>query len=189
MVPGYECYVDTGYEHDVAKAKELLADAGYPDGFDMEITVPSNYQMHVDTAQVIVEQLKEAGITAAIKKVDWSTWLDDVYKGRNFESTVCGIAGSMTPSYLLVRYQSTAKNNFVGYSNENYDTLYKKISTSLDSAEILDGYRQLQTMLHDDAASVYTVVPPVLIAMNKKIAGYRFYPIYVQDMKYVYWTE
>ena len=189
MVPGYDCYVDTGYEHDVKKAKELLTEAGYPDGFTMEITVPSNYQMHVDTAQVIVEQLKEAGITATIKKVDWSTWLEDVYKGRNFETTVCGIAGSLTPSYLLVRYQSTAKNNFVGYTNENFDTLYKKISTSLDSEEITEGYRQLQTMLHEDAASVYTVVPPVLIAMNKKIAGYRFYPIYVQDMKYVYWTE
>ena len=114
MVPGYECYVDTGYGHDIEKAKELLTEAGYPDGFSMDITVPSNYQMHIDTAQVIVEQLKEVGITATIKKVDWSTWLDDVYKGRNFESTVCGIAGSLTPSYLLVRYQSDAKNNFIG---------------------------------------------------------------------------
>lgn len=189
MVPGYECYVDTGYGHDIEKAKEMLTEAGYPDGFSMDITVPSNYQMHIDTAQVIVEQLKEVGITATIKKVDWSTWLDDVYKGRNFESTVCGIAGSLTPSYLLVRYQSDAKNNFIGYSNVEFDTLYKKISTSLDSEEVTEGYRQLQTMLYEDAASVYTVVPPVLIAMNRKLAGYRFYPIYVQDMKYVYWTE
>ncbi|MGN1187474.1 MAG: ABC transporter substrate-binding protein, partial [Lachnospiraceae bacterium] len=190
MLPDYECYVDgLGYEHDTAKAKALLAEAGYPDGFDMEITVPSNYQIHLDTAQVIVEQLKEAGINASIKSVDWSTWLDEVYKGRDFQTTVCGIAGSLTPSYLLVRYQSTAKNNFVNYYNEEFDTLYKKISTSLDSGEVTEGYRTLQTMLAEDAASVYIAVPPVLIAMDKTLGGYRFYPIYVQDMKYVYWTE
>ena len=85
--------------------------------------------------------------------------------------------------------RTDAKNNFIGYSNVEFDTLYKKISTSLDSEEVTEGYRQLQTMLYEDAASVYTVVPPVLIAMNRKLAGYRFYPIYVQDMKYVYWTE
>lgn len=190
MLPDYDCYVDgLGYKYDTAKAKELLAEAGYPDGFDMEITVPSNYQMHLDTAQVIVEQLKEAGISASIKSVDWSTWLDEVYKGRNFQTTVCGIAGSLTPSYLLVRYQSTIKNNFVNYNNEEFDTLYKKISTSLDSSEVTEGYRKLQTMLAQDAASVYIAVPPVLIAMDRKLGGYRFYPIYVQDMKYVYWTE
>ena len=190
MLPDYECYVDgLSYEYDTAKAKELLAESGYPEGFDMEITVPSNYQMHLDTAQVIIEQLKAVGINASIKSVDWSTWLDEVYRGRDFETTVCGIAGSLTPSYLLVRYQSTAKNNFVNYNNEEFDTLYRKISTTLDSSEMMEGYRKLQTMLSEDAASVYIAVPPVLIAMDRKLGGYRFYPIYVQDMKYVYWVE
>ncbi len=47
------------YEQDYEKAKELLKEAGYPDGFDLEITVSSADQPHVDTAQVIVEELKE----------------------------------------------------------------------------------------------------------------------------------
>ncbi len=46
------------YPHDVAKAKQLLADAGYPNGFSFTIKVPSNYQPHVDTAQVVAEQLR-----------------------------------------------------------------------------------------------------------------------------------
>ena len=59
-----------------------MADAGYPDGFEMTITVPSNYQFHVDTAQVIVEQLKEVGITAKIELVEWGSWLENTYRGR-----------------------------------------------------------------------------------------------------------
>lgn len=190
MIPDFDCYVDgLEYGYDVEKAKSLLTEAGYGDGFEMEITVPSNYQMHMDTAQVIVEQLKAVGIKASIKSVDWSTWLEDVYRGRNFQTTVCGIAGSLTPSYLLVRYQSTASNNFVGYHNEEFDALYTKIAATLDEEELKQGYRDLQIMLAEDAASVYTVVPPVLIAINKNLDGYRFYPIYVQDMKYIYWVD
>ena len=60
------------YPYNVAKAKELLADAGYPDGFEMSITVPSNYQFHVDTAQVIVEQLKQVGDAASFAKISCS---------------------------------------------------------------------------------------------------------------------
>ena len=58
MFPSFGKYYDESltdyYPHDTAKAKELLTQAGYPDGFEMTITVPSNYQPHVDTAQVIV---------------------------------------------------------------------------------------------------------------------------------------
>lgn len=190
MIPDFECYVQgLEYKHDVEEAKKLLAEAGFENGFEMEITVPSNYQMHVDTAQVMVEQLKEAGITAKIKSVDWSTWLSDVYKGRNYQTTVSGIAGSLTPSYLLVRYLSTASNDFTNYNNPEYDALYQKIAVTLDENELKQGYKELQKMLAEDVASVYTVVPPVLIAIDKKLGGYKFYPIYVQDMKSVYFTK
>ena len=70
------------------KAKELLAEAGYPNGFDMVITVPSNYAPHCDTAEVIAEQLKEVGINATLKKVEWESWVSDTYAGRNFQATL-----------------------------------------------------------------------------------------------------
>ena len=53
----------------MAKAKELLAEAGYPDGFDLEITVPSSYSQHVDTAQIIADELSQAGVRTTIKQV------------------------------------------------------------------------------------------------------------------------
>ena len=79
----------------------------------MTITVPSNYQFHVDTTQVIVEQLKNVGINAKIELVEWSTWLNDVYIGRNYQSTVIGLDAELAPKALLKRYGSTASDNFL----------------------------------------------------------------------------
>ena len=72
------------YSYDPEKAKELLADAGYADGFDLEITVPSSYSQHVDSAQIIADELSQVGINVTLNQVEWSTWLQDVYKGGNF---------------------------------------------------------------------------------------------------------
>ena len=106
------------YPHDVAKAKELLAQAGYPDGFDMTISVPNNYQPHMDTAEVVAEQLREAGINVTIQPVEWSTWLDTIYNGRQFQATVVGVdAANMTARAMLERFTSDYGKNFINYNN------------------------------------------------------------------------
>ena len=90
------------YTQNVEKARELLARAGCPDGFAMKITVPSNYAQHVQTAEVIIEQLKAVGITAELELVEWDSWYNDVYKGREFEATVSGVSASdMTAREML----------------------------------------------------------------------------------------
>ena len=71
--------------------RQLLKEVGYPDGFDLEITVSSADQPHIDTAQVIVEELKNIGVNATIKPIEWETWLEEVYANRDFESTVVGV--------------------------------------------------------------------------------------------------
>ena len=81
MYPAFGKYFDESltdyYTYDPDKAKALLAEAGYPNGFDMTITVPSNYQPHRDTATVLVEQLKAVGINATILPVEWESWVAD----------------------------------------------------------------------------------------------------------------
>ena len=98
MYPAFTKYFDDSltnyYTQDIQKAKSLLAEAGYPNGFDLSITVPSNYQPHVDTAQVLVEQLKAVGVNAQIEPVDWNTWVSRVYTDRDYQSTVVGVDAS-----------------------------------------------------------------------------------------------
>lgn len=186
MFPGlanyYEASLADKYTVQEEKAKELLAEAGYADGLTFTITVPSNYQYHVDTAQVIVEQLKKVGVTVKIKLVDWSTWLSEVYTERNYEATVIGLDSNLAPKDLLARYGSDAGNNFVNYSNSQYDDVLKKAIATTDEKEKEEYYKQLQTLLADDSASVYLQDPALLVAVNKRVSGYQFYPVYVQDM-------
>lgn len=193
MFAGFAKYFDGDlvnvYPHDVDKAKSLLADAGYPDGFEMTITVPSNYQFHVDTAQVIVEQLKQVGITAKIELVEWGTWLEDTYRGRNYQSTIVGLDSNLAPSDVLKRYRSTASSNFVNYVNEEFDRVFALAVAETDDGAKVEYYKQLQEILTNDAASVYIQDPASYVAVSKKLGGYTFYPLYVQDMSKVYYTK
>lgn len=89
--------------------------------------MPSNYQQHIDTAQVLVEQLKKIGVTADINLIEWDSWLSDVYAERNYQATVVGVdASALSPSALLSRFVSTAGNNFINFNNADYDAAYAK---------------------------------------------------------------
>ena len=187
MYPAFGKYFDDSltnyYTHDVEKAKALLADAGYPDGFSMTITVPSNYQPHIDTAQVIVEQLKEVGITAEILPVTWESWLNDTYVGRQFQATVVGVdASTMTARALLERFTSTAGNNFINYNNAEYDAFFQEAVSAADDAAQTAAYKKAEANLTENAANVYIQDLADLVAVRKGLEGVRFYPIYVLDL-------
>ena len=183
-----ETLVDT-YSYNVEKAKELLTEAGYPNGVSFTITVPSNYDYHVATAQVLVWQLEKAGITAKIQLVEWQTWLTDVYRGRNYEATIVGLDSALAPSDVLKRYVSTSSNNFVNYNNAEFDLLYTQALEEVEDTKKVSLYKELQEILTKDAASVYLTDPPKLVAVREGLEGYLFYPVYVMDMAAVYYKE
>ena len=194
MYPAFGKYFDDSltnyYTYDVEKAKALLADAGYPDGFAMTITVPSNYQPHLDTAQVIVEQLKQVGITAEILPVTWESWLNDTYMGRQFQATVVGVdASTMTARALLERFTSTAGNNFINYNNAEYDAIFQAALAAADDAAQTAAYKQAEANLTENAANVYIQDLADLVAIRKGLTGVRFYPIYVLDLSGIRYTD
>ena len=186
-------YVDLndtyGTTANIDMAKSLLAEAGYPDGFDLEITVPSIYEFHVETTEVVAEQLKQVGINATINAVEWGVWLEEAYNGRQYEATICGITSDITPGYLLNRFVSTSSKNFINYNNAEYDAVYAKVESALTLSERAEHYKTLQQILCEDAGSAFIQVPPLTIAMDSNLAGYKFYPVYVQDMSTVYWVS
>lgn len=182
-------YVDLndmyGTTANIDKAKELLADAGYPDGFDLTIAIPSNYEFHMQTGEVVAEQLKEVGINVTIDAMEWSTWLDQVYNGRQYQATISGITSDLTPGYLLNRFQTDSKKNFINFASEDYDALYQKIQDTLDVEQKKEYYKQLQQILCEDAGSAFLQVPANTTAIAKDLTGYKFYPVYVQDLSTV----
>jgi peptide/nickel transport system substrate-binding protein len=193
MFPSFAKYYDESltdyYPHDPAKAKELLAEAGYPNGFDMTITVPSNYQPHVDTAQVIIEQLKDVGINATLDPVEWATWLSDVYGKSEFQTTITGLTSdNMTARKLLERFNTKAGNNFTRYDNAEYDALFAKAIACTDDAEQVAVYREMERNLTENAANVYIQDMADLVAVRSGLEGLTFYPLYVLDVSTLYWA-
>ena len=190
MIPSlttwYEESCETVYEYDVEKALELLAEAGYEDGFDLEITVPSSYTQHVDTAQVVAEQLSAIGINVTITQVEWSTWLEEVYQNRDYQATVIGFDGTLAPSDWLEKYTTDADNNMTNYSNEEYDELFELAYAAVDTEEKAAYYKEMQLNLAENAASVYLQDPADYIAVNSDYTGYVCYPTSAYDLSLVH---
>lgn len=175
------------YEQNIEKAKELLAEAGYQDGFSFSITVPSNYQPHIDTAQIIVEQLKEINVDATINLVEWDTWVSEAYVGRNFEATVVGVdASTLTARALLERFVSDNSKNFMNFNDAAYDEAFMNAIASTDDAQKTEYYKECEQILANQAANVYIQDMACLVALNNKYGGYEFYPLYVQDFAALY---
>ena len=193
MYPAFGKYFDDSltnyYTKDVEKAKALLAEAGYPDGFDMTITVPSNYKPHMDTAEVLVQQLAQIGVNATIEPIEWESWVSDVYAGRQFQSTVVGVdASAMTARALLERFTSDYGKNFINYNNAEYDALFQQTLTAYDDAEQTAIYKQMLANLTENAANVYIQDLADLVAVRKGVEGVTFYPIYVLDLANLHYT-
>ena len=194
MFPAFEKYymeeLNDYYTTDLEKAKELLTQAGYPDGFSFVMKVPSNYTQHVDTAQVLAEQFKKIGVDAQIELIEWDSWLSDVYSARDYQATVIGVdAASLTARALLERFQTDVGNNFINYSNTEYDEAFLNAISTTDEDLQTSYYKECETILAQDAANVYIQDMPELVAINKKYAGYEFYPLYVQDISKLYLVE
>ena len=193
MIPAAEFYynadTETTYTRDLDKAKELLNEAGYPNGFEFTITVPNNYAPHEGTAQIIAESLAEVGIKANINLVEFNTWYSDCYVDRNYEATVVAVDGKIAPNSWFVKNLSTASNNFTNYSNPEYDEVFEKALAEIDLDQKAVYYKQLQQILADDAASIYVQDPANLVAVNAQLEGYVFYPISAQDMSVVKYID
>ena len=141
----------------------------------------------MDSAVVLVEQLKQVGIRAEIQLIDWNTWLEDVYAGRNFDATVVGFDASiLSPTALLARWVSDSSKNMIGYSNAEYDATYAKALATVDDAEQTALFKRCLEILSETAANVYTQDLADFVAVHPQLKGFEFYPLYVMDMSTLY---
>ena len=191
VYPAFGKYFDEAltdyYQPDTEKALELLAEAGYTEDHPLQftITVPSNYTPHVDAAQVVVNLLDQLGgvVKAEIQQVEWASWYSDVYQGRQFEATVCGMdASTLTGSALLARFVSDNAKNFIGFADADYDAAYAAAVATTAEEEQVQYFLQCQQILAEQAANVYIQDLADFVVMQTNIEGYRFYPLYVMDL-------
>ena len=121
--------------------------------------------------------------------MEWGTWLERVYAGRDFASTVIALTFEYSPSDVLGRYGSESDDNFINFKNERYDELVDLSSKEVDHAKRLAYFHEMQEILAKETASIFLQDPQNLTAVRKALAGYTQYPAYVQDMSLVYFVD
>jgi len=154
--PGSPWYFDYApYDQDVEQAKALLADAGYPDGFEMELLPTVQYGETVRAAQVIQQQLAEIGITASINAPEWTEWLE-LEGNFKYDAYICNWNGLIdADQYYYLQHKSDQVFNFTGYDNPEFDDLVTEARSTSDFDERYQIYEDLNQTLVDDAPYIY----------------------------------
>ncbi|MDR0323442.1 MAG: ABC transporter substrate-binding protein [Treponema sp.] len=192
IIPGLTAYYVSGleYPYEPETAVSLLSQAGYNshNKLSLEITVPSNYTMHVDTAQVIAGQLAKIGIDTSIKLVDWTTWLNDVYFGRQYMSTIISLDSPVvSPRSFLSRYRSGGGENFINFKNVDFDKIYDAVLAETDNPGRIRLYREAQQAITANAASVFIQdIYFLKVFRGGAFSGVYNYPLYVVDFASIY---
>lgn len=170
------------YPYNPKKAKELLAAAGYPEGFSTTLHLPAPYPLHRNAGEIIANQLEAVGINVKIEVIEWATWLEQVNKDRNYQLTVVGLTGRLDPHPMLNRYQSQSGRNISYFNSPEYDELLLKGQAETDWEARVKIYQRLQTILAEEAANVFIMDPSQIAVMGKDIRGWNNYPVYVLDL-------
>ena len=160
-----------GAATDIAAAKKLLAEAGYPNGLSVEYLGLSQYPELLKTGQVVREQLKAIGIDMTIKAVDVSVWYDAFVAGK-FQITSAYQERTIDPDnfYALVLH-SGGPINTSGYANPAVDALIDQAAASADDAARIGLYQKIRTMVSQDAPLVFTHYETLNYLMNKNVEG------------------
>jgi len=163
------------YKQDLAKAKQLLTEAGYPTGFKAKLKNTPTYAFLGNAGIVVQEQLKAVGIEFEIISLEWSVFLRD-YLAKDFEAVVSGFSAFTDPHPALDGMFVTGRqNNFMNYNNPKFDDLWAKAASISDQAERAKLYREAQMILLEDSPMVFLYAANEYEAMQSYVKGYVHY--------------
>ncbi len=177
----YENSVEKSYPYNPEKAKELLKEAGYSN-LNFTLTTISENTFENDLALFIKEDLSKVGVEVKINPIPWGQYLPEVYRGHKYEAALLRVAGYPDPQRILQRYETNYSSNMGNYSNKEVDNLLKEATQTYDSKRKIEIYKEIQTLLNRDIASVYLLDQGVAIALSSKYTGYKTYPFAFIDV-------
>ena len=176
--------LENTYPFDQEKARALLEEAGQQD-LTFTLRLPSNYPFHIETAQIIKDQLQKVGVTMELDLIEWATWLTDVYANFDHQSTLVGLTGKLDPDSVLGRFSSDHRNNFMRYANDEVDQLLLDGKSVANQDERATIYKRIQTILADEVPGIFIMDITLYRAINSRLTNLPTYPIGYIDMKSV----
>ncbi|MCA1645560.1 MAG: ABC transporter substrate-binding protein, partial [Chloroflexi bacterium] len=180
---GMEGYDDNlkGYEYDPAKAKQLLADAGFSGGIDLTLTYSSQGAPGADdVAQAAQSNLGDVGIRVKIEKVAEPTRRERIDKS-DFQWSVGGWTPPLpTPPWTMDKWflsdNKGLNANRAFYGNPQVDQLVKQAPTILDAQKRIDTYRQAQNIIVDEAPYILFYQANQILGMRDNVQGFEIKP-------------
>lgn len=165
------------YEHNLDKAKELLTEAGYPDGFTFDFTLGSGFDDWEDDAVLIQAELAKIGVTMNINKLARAQFLEQ-QKTNNLTSYISKWTSFVNdPGYHLgFLLYGKGSSNYINYSNAEVDKLWDEANLETDAAKRTALYEQAQEIITTEAPWAYLYEYNRIVGMSNKISGYAFYP-------------
>jgi peptide/nickel transport system substrate-binding protein len=151
--------------YDPAKAKKLLAEAGYPNGFETVLKVAPQYYYTVRTGEVLADQLQKVGVKIKIEQIEWGQWLSRVWKDADYDLTIIGHAEAWdVGNYANPKY-------YFRYDSADFQKLFQESEVTVDDKARRELYVKIQKKLVEDAPVVWLYVHPRLAVTKKGLQG------------------
>ena len=173
------------YPYDVQKAIALLKEAGYADhdgdgildkdGKPLTFEMLTNQNKQREMSAVLIQRrLKEIGIDARIRVLEWASFIGRFIKTGEFDAVVLGWSLSLDPDQYSIWHssqQAPGQFNFIGYSNPQVDKLLEQGRLELDIEKRTKIYHEFARLLQEDSPIVYLYAGYGLPAIHKRIKG------------------
>ncbi|HEX2859695.1 MAG TPA: peptide-binding protein [Alphaproteobacteria bacterium] len=174
------------YPFDPAKARELLKQAGYtPDAkgtlrnargeaLDFTVTTNQNNEQRMKAVQVLQKCFADIGVRMTIRAQEWSTFVTNTIRNRDFEAVMLGWSLSAEPDPYDIWHSSKtapAEFNMISYNNPEADRLMVAARKEFDQTKRQQLLWQFQAILADEQPYLFLYAPEVLMAVQKRIVG------------------
>jgi peptide/nickel transport system substrate-binding protein len=162
------------YPYNPSRAASLAAEAGYSPERVFDLVLPQNFAPHVTAGELYQEMLRNTGINAQIRLVDWPTWIDDVYGNANYDLTVIGHTGKLDPDGRFIGYGTG--NMYVRYENAELARLIDEGRRTISIPARREIYREVQRIFAENVPFVFVGSPSRRIAVRSDIQGFVMTP-------------
>jgi peptide/nickel transport system substrate-binding protein len=172
------------YPHDPEKAKALLAEAGHGDGLALSLKLPPPAYARRG-GEIVAAQLAEVGITAEIIPVEWAQWLEQVFKGKDYDLTIVSHTEPMD-----IEIYSRGSDYYFDYRKPEFKALIDQLAETSDEAERNGILADAQTMLAEDSVNAFLFQFAKTGVWDARLTGlWDNSPIQANDLTGVAWSE
>lgn len=173
--PFYQEGLADTFGHDPEKARALLADAGHPDGFDFELGVYQGLTIYTTTAQIVQAHLKEVGLNADIKLLEWANVIEKK-NNADYDVLVYGVSVKL-PDPDAYSYYFGADSTYwakpIGFRDERLQELLAKGRALTELEERKDVYREVEERLLEFSPWVFINWREQAQAFHENVQGYK----------------